>query len=130
MIDRLGDGDHTGRGCGSKWRSPEVDDEQASEALASSNRRRTAANSAIRCRTEETKRAQELVRQIKLQMGVADAEKANRNRKLLLLIDKGGCWKMQSVTVTGKEKGKTLDSKLQPGELPDKTIGRIPGKKS
>ncbi len=69
-------------------------------------------------------RAQELVRQVKLQMGLANVkEKQNHSST----VNQEGSSADEEPNDT--EKGKTLDSTPQ-GELPEKTIGRIPRKKS
>lgn len=70
-------------------------------------------------------RAQELVRQIKLQMGLAEVKKKQNSDSSV--IEEADA--TQEAKATGKEAGKTLDS-TSPGELPEKTIGRIPRKKS
>ena len=70
-------------------------------------------------------RAQELVRQIKIQMGLADAKKKQNDDSAVTQEDSNH----EESKETGKKKGKTLDSAPQ-GDLPEKTIGRIPRKKS
>ncbi len=70
-------------------------------------------------------RAQELVRQIKLQMGLADVRKKQEESPAATHDDSSH----KESKDTGKEKGKTLDSTPREG-LPEKTIGRIPRKKS
>lgn len=100
----------------------EVDDEQASSLQETAEEQQQILQSDAELKKL---RAQELVRQIKLQMGVADAEKKqNRGSAVIEREDAEN-----ASEVTGKEKGKTLDS-TSPGELPEKTIGRIPRKKS
>lgn len=71
-------------------------------------------------------RAQELVRQIKIQMGLADAKKKQNKGSAVIQEDSDHNEESED---TGKNKGKTLDSAPQ-GDLPEKTIGRIPRKKS
>ena len=70
-------------------------------------------------------RAQDLVRQIKLQMGLADVKKKQNRSSAVTHEDSS----QEESEDTGMGKEKPLDS-TQRGELPEKTIGRIPRKKS
>lgn len=70
-------------------------------------------------------RAQDLVRQIKLQMGLADVKK-KQNRSSAVTHEDSSQEESEDI---GMGKEKTLDS-TEPEELPEKTIGRIPRKKS
>lgn len=70
-------------------------------------------------------RAQDLVRQIKLQMGLANVKKKQNHSSTVNQEDSSE----EESDDAGEEKGKTLDSTPH-GDLPEKTIGRIPRKKS
>ncbi len=69
-------------------------------------------------------RAQELVRQVKLQMGLANVKKKQNHSSTVNQENSS-----DEDESNDTEKGKTLDSTPQ-GDLPERTIGRIPRKKS
>ena len=73
-------------------------------------------------------RAQELVRQIKLQMGLADVKRKHEKSGDAGAKHSSSEQGQEEPVDTGKEQEKTVDSAPE-GKLPEKTIGRIPRKK-